>query len=129
MMMNTPSEVQERRQSLWTLTTAPAVWAAHLLVTYAVAATWCGAAGRHASLGPLRVAFGVGTLLALAAVGVVVWQGWVRYQLGDAVPTHHRDTPEDRHRFLGLATFLLALLSGVAMLFLTLAVALVGNCS
>jgi hypothetical protein len=45
------------------------------------------------------------------------------------VPSHHKDTPEDRHRFLGLATLLLAVLSAVSILYTAVAVARLRGCS
>jgi hypothetical protein len=68
-------------------------------------------------------------VLALAAMAWVGWGGWMRYNHGEAVPSHHKDTPEDRHRFLGLATFLLAVLSGISILYGALAVAMLRSCS
>lgn len=124
-----PSDVDEPRQSLWALTAAPAIWIGHFLTTYIAAAVWCGHAGLHAPFGPAMVVFAFGTVLALTGVAWVGWQGWVRYNLGEAVPSHHKDTPEDRHRFLGLATSLLALLSGVSILYSALATTMLRGCS
>jgi hypothetical protein len=66
--------------------------------------------------------------VALVAVGVVGRRGFKRHQLpGGALP-HDADTPEDRHRFLGFATMLLAGLSAVAILFAMLAAVLIEDC-
>lgn len=124
-----PSDVEEPRQSLWALTVGPAIWAAHFLASYIAAAVWCGRAGAHAPFGPAMVAFAVATALALAAVTFVAWRGWARYNHGEAVPSHHKDTPGDRHRFLGLATLLLALLSAVSIAYTAMAVAMLRGCS
>jgi hypothetical protein len=124
-----PSDVDEPRQNLWALTAGPAVWTAHFLVSYAAAAVWCGRAGPDTGFGMAMAAFAVVTVLALAVVMWVGRRGWVRYNYGEAVPSHHKDTPEDRHRFLGLATLLLAALSGVAIVYTAMAVAMLRGCS
>lgn len=124
-----PTDVDEPRQSLWALTAGPAIWAGHFLTTYVVSAVWCGNAGTDAPFGTVLATFAVVTVLALAAVAWVGRNGWVRYNHGEAVPTHHKDTPDDRHRFLGLATLLLAILSGVSIVYSALAVAILRGCS
>jgi hypothetical protein len=124
-----PSDVDEPRQSLWALTVGPAIWAGHFLSSYIAAAVWCGHAGPHARFGWLNVVFAVFTALALVAVAWVARGGWTKYNHGDAVPSHHKDTPGDRHRFLGLATLLLAVLSAVSILYTAVAVAMLRGCS
>ena len=124
-----PADVDEPRQSLWALTAGPAIWAGHFLTTYAVSAVWCGNAGTHARFGTMLASFAVATVMALLAVAWVGRNGWVRYNHGGAVPSHHKDTPDDRHRFLGLATLLLAILSGVSILYGALAVVMLRGCS
>lgn len=123
------TDVDEPRQSLWALTVGPAIWAGHFLASYVAAALWCGSAGAHARFGSVTMAFGAVTVLALAAVAWVARGGWTRYNHGEAVPSHHKDTPEDRHRFLGLATLLLAGLSAVSILFTVMAVTMLRGCS
>jgi hypothetical protein len=111
------------------LTVGPAIWAGHFLGSYVAAAVWCGNVGAHARFGSVTVVFAAATALALAAVAWVAWGGWTRYNHGEAVPSHHKDTPEDRHRFLGLATLLLAGLSAVSILYTVVAVAMLRGCS
>ncbi|HET9216227.1 MAG TPA: hypothetical protein VFR18_04570 [Terriglobia bacterium] len=88
--------------------------------------------GPSASLGSLGVGFGIVTAFVLVVIAAAGKKGWTRYRhAGDdssTVPSHHKDTPEDRHRFLGLATVLLAALSAVATLYVAMAVAILGNC-
>lgn len=128
-MDSIPSDVDEPRQSLWALTVGPGIWAAHFLSSYIAAAVWCGNVGAHARFGSVTLIFAVVTVLALAAVAWVAWGGWTRYNHGDAVPSHHKDTPGDRHRFLGLATLLLAVLSALSILYTAMAVAMLQGCS
>jgi hypothetical protein len=123
------TDVDEPRQSLWALTAGPAIWAGHFLASYVAGAVWCGNVGAHARFGSVTVVFAAASVLALAAVAWVAWGGWKRYNHGEAVPSHHKDTPEDRRRFLGLATLLLAGLSAVSILYTVLAVAMLRGCS
>ena len=128
----TPAEnpgVSEDRQSLWALILPPAMWAAHFIVSYSAAAVWCGAVGRHAPLGASGFAFMALTVAALAGIVISGRRGWSMYRHGGEKATHHRDTAGDRLRFLGLATVLLAALSGIATAYTALAVAVVRNCS
>ena len=109
----------EDRQSLWLLTFAPAIWAGHFVLTYATAAVWCTKISRDGSLGALHEVVTTFTVVALAGIAVIGLLGWRRHQYGeeDASAPHDADTPEDRHRFLGLATLMLAALSAVATLY------------
>jgi hypothetical protein len=124
-----PTDVDEPRHGLWALTVGPTIWAGHFLASYMAAAVWCGNAGAHARFGGMTVVFAIATAAALVAVAWVAWDGWTRYNHGEAVPTHHKDTPEDRHRFLGLATLLLAVLSAVSIVYTAVAVAMLRGCS
>jgi hypothetical protein len=122
------SNVHEHRQSLWPLVIPAAIWAFHFVGSYAAAAVWCGAVGRDQPLGIIGIAFAVVTVLAIAGIVAIGWGGWKRYQHGSS-DLSHQDTAEDRHRFLGLATFLLAALSAIATLYVAVAVVLIGSCS
>lgn len=119
----------ERPLHLWGLAAAPTVWALHFLLSYGTAAVWCAkVAGRDASLAGARVAIAAYTVAALAAIGAVGWSGLRRHRLDGEPAPHDDDTPQDRHRFLGLATALLAALSAVATLYSALAVAFFRSC-
>ncbi|MEZ6132907.1 MAG: hypothetical protein R3C59_29915 [Planctomycetaceae bacterium] len=108
----------EHHESLWTLITSPLIWAGHLLLTYIVAAVWCEKlAGSGRSFDEVRwTIFGL-TAVALAGIGVNAAGAYRRHRFGNADLPHDEDTPEDRHRFLGFATLLLAGLSALATLF------------
>lgn len=122
-------ETRESNQSLWLLAAAPLIWAVHFLACYLTAAIWCAkVASRDDSLGSVRVAIGVYTLLALGGIGWIAWVGYRRQSLGSAKTPYQADTPEDRHRFLGLATLLLAGLSAVATFFVALAAVFMEAC-
>lgn len=118
----------ESRQSLWMVIVSPTVWAAHFLFCYITAAIWCAKRGSDASLHVVRVAILIYTALALAGIAVNAWAGYRRHRFGNSKLPHDFDSPADRHRFLGFATLLLALLSGVATLYAATVVAFFWNC-
>lgn len=119
----------EHEESLWRLTVAPGLWAIHFLISYATVALWCGRLmGRGAPLGAARIAIAVYTAVALGGIAIVGWQGYRRHRLGGSDPPHDFDTAEDRHRFLGFATVLLAGLSFVATGYSALAAVFIGTC-
>ena len=122
-------ETHESNQSLWLLTIAPSIWAAHFLASYLTAAIWCAkVVDRGESLETVRILIGVYTLVALSGIG---WIGGIAYQRhshGDAETPHHGDTPEDRHRFLGFATLLLSGLSFVATIYVAMAAVFMETC-
>lgn len=120
----------ESRQNLWSLTYGPAIWMAHFLLCYVTASIWCSkVAGSGGPLGTLPAWIAGYTIVALAGIVLVGWDGWRRHSYGEQgeVP-HDDDTPEDRHRFLGFATLLLAGLSGVATLYVGLVAAFFETC-
>lgn len=123
------SEFAESRQRLWMVPGPLVVWAAHFTVSYITAALWCGRmVARTGSLSSARAAIGVYTLVSLA---VIVWIGWLGYRAhghGGEPPPHDADSPQDRHRFIGLAALLVAGLAAVAVLYSAVAVSLVETC-
>lgn len=110
--------LSESKDSILLLTLGPLIWAAHLLLSYATASIWCAkVVGVGGSLATTRDAILVYTLVALAGTAAIAWIGYRRHRLGDSSLPHDDDTAEDRHRFLGFATFLLASLSAVAIVY------------
>ena len=111
----TTRRLPEASERLWLIAVPPAIWAAHFLLCYATAAVWCAKYTRDGTIGPLHEVVSAFTVVALIGIGVIGYQGWRRHTYGKgASAPHDDDTPEDRHRFLGLATFMLAALSAVA---------------
>lgn len=120
----------EEHESLWVLTISPVIWAMHFLVSYGTAAIWCAkAAGPAGSLWPVRAAIAAYTVVALIGIGINGWIGHRRHTFGgtETVP-HDFDSREDRHRFLGFATLLLAGLSAVGTLYAALVAAFIQRC-
>lgn len=109
----------EDRQSIWLLTFGPAIWAVHFVVSYVTAAIWCAKYATDGTVGVLHEVVTAFTVVALIGIAIIGWQGWRRHTYGDedARAPHDADTAEDRHRFLGLATVMLAALSAVAVVY------------
>ena len=121
--------LHEENESLWFLIASPVIWAGHLLLCYGTAAVWCAkVVGYGGSLATTRVAIAIYTLLALAAIGAIGWIGYRRHHVGEDDLPHDDDTPEDRHRFMGFATFLLAALSAVAVIYAAVVAVFVDTC-
>jgi len=123
--------------SLWLLTIAPTIWAAHFLASYLTGALWCARfAGPTQALGAVRTAVFWYTAVAIVGIGVVGWEGLRRHRHpstglgagGTEATTHDLDSPEDRHRFLGFATLLLSGLSAVAVLYAAMASTFFESC-
>jgi hypothetical protein len=155
--------------SLWLLTIAPAIWAAHFLLCYVSAAIWCAKfAPPGGSLGSIRAAIAWYTAVALVGITVIGWEGFRRHSYpstglgagpstglgagpstglgagpstgpwagpstglgagGTEATTHDLDSAEDRHRFLGFATLLLAGLSAVGVLYAAVAATFFESC-
>lgn len=115
--------------SLWLLTIAPAIWAAHFLSCYVTAAVWCARfAAPGGALNGIRSAIVWYTAVALIGIAVVGWEGFRRHSYGTEATTHDLDTREDRHRFLGFATLLLSGLSAVAVSYAAFAATLFDTC-
>jgi hypothetical protein len=119
----------EANESLWRLTVSPAIWAAHFLLSYLTAAIWCAKfVGPDSQAGVVRVAIAIYTVVALVGIGLNGWGGWRRHRFASGGTSHDFDTPEDRHRFLGFATLLLAALSAVSTIFVALVAIFFEDC-
>jgi hypothetical protein len=115
--------------SLWLLTIAPTIWAAHLLVSYITAAVWCAKfVSAGGELGVVRSAVMWYSAVAFAGIAVIGWEGLRRHRHGTEATTHDLDSVEDRHRFLGFATLLLSGLSAVGVLYAALAATYFDTC-
>ena len=124
-------DVSERHDSLWWVAAPPTAWAAHFVLSYATAAVWCAKAGPDASLLVARVAIGVYTALALAAVGSVARRGLAQYRSLPRESTREAaqlDSPEVRHHFLGFTLVALSALSALAISFGAMAAVFIGSC-
>lgn len=128
--MNAPlhHELAEENQSLWLLVAAPSLWALHFLASYVAGAIYCGAPSRGGEIGALRLVILAAGVVAALGIGLTARVGWRMYKFDGSPPPFDRDTPEDRHRFLGVATLLLSALSLVATSYTCLGVLFVPSC-
>jgi hypothetical protein len=109
------SDTANKKETLWLLAFAPAIWAIHFLLSYATVSIWCAKiSGRDNPIAGALLAILAYTVIALAGIAIVGWLGYRRHRLGNGDLPHDDDTPEDRTRFLGFATLLLSGLSAVA---------------
>lgn len=112
-----PREVE----SLWTLFTAPVVWALHFLACYVGAAIFCEKPHLFGGeFQTLRIAIGVMTVLSLAMIVLAAVLAWRQWGFGAGDPPHDDPTRRDRLLFQGYATLLLSGLSFVAVMFTAL---------
>jgi hypothetical protein len=119
----------EKSRYLVLMALGPAVWMLHFLVSYVTVSVWCARySSIGGSLGPVQSWIFGYTIVALAAIALSAWGGHHRHTFEAGEPPHDADTPEDRHRFLGFATMLLAGLSAVATLYSAMAVFTFESC-
>lgn len=103
--------------SVWTLFTGPAIWAAHFLVCYVWGAVHCAKLGDDGSFALLRGGIGVATLIALGLILVSGYLAWRQWGFGVEDPPHDDPNPRSQRLFQGFATLLLSALSFVAVIF------------
>lgn len=121
-----PREVE----SLWTLFTAPTIWALHFLAAYVGAAVYC--AKRDALLfgfGGVRAFVAAITVPALAGIVLAGYLAWRQWGFGADEPPHDLPTAHDRNRFQGFATLLLCALSFVAVVFTAMPALFIAECN
>lgn len=119
-----PKEIE----TLWTLFTAPVVWAAHFLVCYVLAAVWCAKSG-GIGFGVVQASIAAATLAAVAMILLSAWLAWRQWGFGTDDPPHDDPTRHDRRRFQGFATLLLSGLSLVAVLYVALPLVFIDGCA
>jgi Kef-type K+ transport system membrane component KefB len=116
-------------ETLWTLFTAPVVWALHFLVCYVCAAIFCEKPGfLGADFANLRVAIGAVTAVALGVIVLAALLAWRQWGFGAGDPPHDDRTRRDRLLFQGYATLLLSGLSFVAVVFTALPALFLTEC-
>lgn len=119
-------EFREESASLFRITLGPLVWAGHFVLLYGTVALVCA---KGWPTGLLRPALIVASLVALAIIfwlGLRAFRQWGVRSTGDF--SHPGAEPEDRHRFLGHAAFLLSIVSAVGVIYATLPLLLIGAC-
>lgn len=120
-----PKEVE----TLWTLFTAPIVWAVHFLLCYVGAAIFCEKPNLFGTdFSHLRIAIGALTAAALAMILISAALAWRQWGFGTGDPPHDDPTRRDRLLFQGYATLLLSGLSFVAVIFTAMPVLFISEC-
>jgi len=116
-------------ESLWTLFTAPVVWALHFLACYIAAAIFCEKPGfLGMDFDTLRLAIAAVTVLSLATIVLSAALAWRQWGFGAGDPPHDDPTRRDRLLFQGYATLLLSGLSFVAVIFTALPAVFIDGC-
>lgn len=120
-----PKEVE----TLWTLFTAPVVWALHFVCCYSAAAIFCEKPGflGH-DFDNLRMSIALLTVLSLGVIVLSAALAWRQWGFGTGDPPHDAPTREDRLQFQGYATLLLSGLSFVAVIFTALPTLFITEC-
>lgn len=116
-------------ETLWTLFTAPVVWALHFLACYIGAAIFCEKPGLLGNdFDNLRIAIGVVTVLSLGMIALSTVLAWRQWGFGAGDPPHDDPTRQDRLLFQGYATLLLSGLSFIAVVFTALPALFITEC-
>ncbi|WP_339613390.1 hypothetical protein [uncultured Rubinisphaera sp.] len=132
--MNSTTEIEnqnlpEEEDPLWLIFMPPLTWAVHFMACYLTAAIWCAKfSDTSAHFATVRIAIAIYTAVALAIIGGIGGYGFLQHRHITGKTPHDDDTPLDRHRFLGFATFLLALLSAIATIFVATVAVIFGSC-
>lgn len=120
-----PKEIE----SLWTLFTAPVVWALHFLASYGAFSVYCAKASTGGTgFDTLRLVLALTTLLALAMIVMAAWLAWRQWGFGVQDPPHDAPTDDSRKLFQGFATLLLAGLSFIAVVYGALPLFFIEGC-
>lgn len=116
-------------ETLWTLFTAPVVWALHFLACYIGAAIFCEKPGILGNdFDNLRIAIGVVTVFSLGMIALSAVLAWRQWGFGSGDPPHDDPTRKDRLLFQGYATLLLSGISFVAVVFTALPALFITEC-
>lgn len=116
-------------ETLWTLFTAPVVWALHFLVCYVAMAVFCAKGGIYGvSIDTVRIGLGLFTLVALASIVFSAYLAYRQWGFGTGDPPHDEPTARDRRYFQGFATLLLSGLSFVAVVYAAIPLILIAGC-
>ncbi len=122
-------DVSEGRDSIFVITLGPLIWVVHFLASYLTNAIYCAKyADSTREAGVVQLAILAYTVVALPLIALSAWYGYRRHRYEFKSLPHDADTREDRFRFLGYASFLLALLSAVAVIFTALVAVFIGSC-
>lgn len=120
--------IHKEIETLWTLFTAPVIWAFHFLLCYVAAAVWCAKRG-DTGFGMLQAGIAAATLLAVVLITLSALLAWRQWGFGMQDPPHDEATAHDRSLFQGFATLLLSGLSIIAVLYVALPPLFIDGCA
>ncbi|WP_163850133.1 hypothetical protein [Pseudooceanicola aestuarii] len=120
------AEFAEESASLWRITLAPVAWAAHFVICYGLVAMSCAKGWPITEVRQGLGLFSAAVLLLIAWIGWRALRQWDVRRTGDFV--NRRGRAEDRHHFLGHAAFLLAVISFIGVVFVSLPLILIEGC-
>ncbi|MDS9468889.1 hypothetical protein RGQ15_15085 [Paracoccus sp. MBLB3053] len=115
-----------RHRSLWHMIIPPVIWALHFVGVYGWGAIVCAKAAPYVWARGGIVAMTAVALVLILWQAVLAWRQWDFLDDGDHV--HEHPTATARREFLGHAGLLLAIVSFIAVAFVTLPVLFVGDC-
>jgi hypothetical protein len=120
---------RQTRDDLWTLISAPTVWALHFLICYPSAAVVCARVeDTFKPIAGVRLTIAVATAVALVLIAASGIRAWKEWRAGEGRMPHDSDTAADRERFLEFSTVLLAALSFVGVLFVAMPALVLADC-
>jgi hypothetical protein len=119
--------IPKEMETLWTLFTAPVVWALHFLACYVAVAISCAKLD-GGNIDVLRGVLAGITILALAAIVLSAYLAWRQWGFGTDNPPHDAPTRRDRLLFQGFATLLLSGLCFLAVIFTALPLLFIPGC-
>jgi hypothetical protein len=123
------SVIPREVESLWTLFTAPTVWAIHFVVCYAAVAIYCAkAASISFEFATMRLILAGFTVVALGVIVLSAYLAWRQWGFGSGDPPHDEATRQDRSLFQGFATLLLSGLSFVAVVYVAIPLIFIAEC-
>ena len=117
----------EEASSLWLITFAGSIWAIHFAVCYAATAVVCQKFPD--AVESLRLGIGLATAIALVAILLIAWRSWKQWDfLDDYDYVHDLAVEEDRHEFLGHASFLLSIISFIGVCYVAMPAFFLTSC-
>jgi len=119
-------EFAEEQASLLKITFGPLIWATHFVVCYGLVAVTCAKGWDFFLIRIVLLVLSVGALAGVGLIGRTAWRQWNARETGDFV--NRGGHAEDRHHFLGHAAFLLAIISFIGVIFVTLPLLMIGGC-
>jgi hypothetical protein len=114
------------RHPLWGIVVSPVIWFLHFLACYVIVAVRCGKFPASSGSG-LAVVLSALTVLAIIAIAASAIRNQ-SHARGHSGADHPEDSGAEARRFLGFTTVLLAMVSGVAVVFSAMTLAMLPGC-